>query len=100
MYKGTVVDPNTGESFRYHSKKKPGPQHKKALARLSKKKRLSSSKVCTVVFFHGKKGSGAPTAIQRCEGRSLKTQAKRRWSRIKGKKVCREKGGHLFRRCR
>lgn len=63
--------------------------------------RVSTAPGCVVVFFR-KKGGGH-VAAQRCDNRSLSTKAKARWNRIKGKKVCRAKGGAKkgkFIRCR
>jgi hypothetical protein len=63
--------------------------------------RVSTSKGCVVAFF--RKRGGGLKAVQRCEGRSLSRQAKSRWNKIKGKKVCRGRTGKAkgkFTRCR
>lgn len=63
--------------------------------------RVSSGRGCVVAFFRGK--GGKRKAVQRCEGRSLSSQAKKRWNRLKGKKICRGRGGKAkgkFIRCR
>lgn len=90
----SVQVPKAGKKYFYKAslpsniKSPSNPRVRSALERMTQPLRTGAQ--CKIVFFKKSKAANAPLkAVQRCDDRKLSTGAKRRWTRLKGKAICR-----------